>query len=418
MPLEEFAAVAAQRDAADASLRDAFFIPPDHSGSGFEHVSYMAGNSLGLQPRATRNALLGELDDWAEFGVEGHLEGAHPWFSYHELLRADLAKLVGARESEVVAMNTLTVNLHLLMAAFYKPTKDRFKILIEDRVFSSDSYAVRSQVRMHGLDPDTAVVRLKPRDGEDCLRTEDILTAISENSIALTLCSAVGYLTGELLDLKTITDAAHASGAVVGWDLAHAAGNVELNLHDLDTDFAAWCTYKYLNSGPGAVAGAFIHDRHAGRSDLTRLEGWWSTRADTRFEMNPVSSPPATADAWAISNPPIFSLAPVRISARMFADVGMSALRARSVQLTGFLEEMLNEIGATIITPSDPSARGAQLSVRVADASATSKRLRHEHGVIADARKPDIIRLAPAPMYCSFTDCWRAAISMIGEKSP
>lgn len=406
---------AAELDAQHPGRRDEFIVPPDHSPSPFDEVAYFAGNSLGLQPRVAAPAVEQELADWANLAVEGHFEAKHQWHTYHEHMRADLAHIVGAKPSEVVAMNTLTVNLHMLMAAFYRPTPQRYKILIEDKVFSSDSYAVRSQAKWHGLDPDDTVIRLKPRPGEDCLRTEDIINVINTNDIALSICSAVGYLTGELLDLPEITKAAKNSGAVVGWDLAHAAGNVPLDLHGIDADFAAWCNYKYLNSGPGAIAGAFIHERHHTRTDLTRLEGWWSTKVETRFEMSPVADPPADADAWAVSNPPILAFAPVRVSAAMFAESGMPALRARSELLTGFLDDALRDVGAEIVTPHDPAKRGAQLSVRVNDASATVKRLRAEHGVIADARKPDIIRLAPTPMYSTFADCARAVTAIAQE---
>ena len=408
---------AAALDAAHPGRRAEFFVPPDPSPSPYEEVAYLAGNSLGLQPRAARAAVETELDDWARLAVEGHLEATHPWMPYHEELRADLAAIVGALESEVIAMNTLTVNLHLFMAAFYTPTPQRYKILIEDKVFPSDSYAVRSQLAWHGFDPDEGLIRITPRSGEDCLRTEDILDVIATNDIALTMFSTVGYLTGEVLDMPAITNAAHAAGAVVGWDLAHAAGNLELNLHDLGADFAAWCSYKYLNGGPGAIAGGFVHERHHGRTDLTRLEGWWSTSAESRFEMAPISTPPANADAWALSNSPILSLAPVRVSAAMFAESRMSELRARSELLTGFLADGLDEIGAEIITPSEPGRRGSQLSVRVDDAAATSARLRHNHGVIADARRPDVVRFAPVPMYCSFNDCARVVEAMTTEVS-
>ena len=267
-------------------------------------------------------------------------------------------------------MNSLSVNLHLLMVSFYRPTAERYRIAIEDAAFPSDSYAVRSQARFHGFDPDDAIVRLRPRDGEDTLRTGDIVERFAgSDDIALVLLGAVNYLTGELLDLPAITAAGRAGGAVVGWDLAHAAGNVPLQLHDWDVDFAAWCSYKYLNSGPGALAGAFVHERHVGRTDLPRFEGWWSTAESTRFEMTPTSRPPATVDAWQISNPPIFSMGPVRTSLELFDRVGMSALRERSIRLTGYLESLLDEVAATrpvaIVTPRDPARRGAQLSVRV-----------------------------------------------------
>lgn len=403
-------------DAADPGHRDLFHVPPAEGGR-YADVAYLAGNSLGLQPRATRPELLEELDAWAALGVEGHLEAGRPWLPYHEFLTEPAARLVGARPAETVVMNSLTVNLHLLLVSFYRPRGRRTRIVIEDSAFPSDSYAVRSQARFHGLDPDEAVVRLRPRTGEDTLRTDDVVDYLRAEGdrIALVLLGGVNYLTGELMDMSAITAAARAAGAVAGWDLAHAVGNVPLALHDWDVDFAAWCSYKYLNAGPGALAGVFIHERHLGDSALPRFEGWWSTEPATRFEMGPVSRPPRTAEAWQISNPPIFSMSPVRTSLEIFDKVGMSALRARSERLTGYLERLLDEVTATrpiaVVTPREPHRRGCQLSLRIAAGSAAelSRRLRHEHGVITDAREPDIVRLAPVPLYSSYLDCWRAA---------
>jgi kynureninase len=396
------------RDEADPGHRELFLIPPADGGR-YPEVAYFAGNSLGLQPKATRADLLADVDDWARLGVEGHLEAGRPWLPYQALLTEPAARLVGALPAETVVMNSLTVNLHLLMVSFYRPAGERTRILIEDNAFPSDSYAVRSQVRFHRLDPDIDLVRLRPRDGEHTLRTEDVVRRIDER-VALVLLGGVNYLTGELLEIEPVTAAGHAAGAVVGWDLAHAAGNVPLELHDWNVDFAAWCSYKYLNAGPGALAGVFVHERHLG-SGLPRFEGWWSTEEATRFEMAPVSRPPATAEAWQVSNPPIFSMAPVRTSLEIFDKVGMRALRERSIRLTGYLESLLT--GIEIITPRDPSRRGAQLSVRIgAGAAEVSRRLRHEHGVIADFREPDVIRLAPVPLYSSYHDCWRAATAL------
>ena len=403
------------RDATDElpTLRDRFHVPPYGDGE----AAYFAGNSLGLQPKALRGFLEQELDDWARFGVEGHGEAARPWVSYHELLREPAARLVGGLPSEVVVMNSLTVNLHLMMVSFYRPSGSRFKILIEDSAFPSDSYAVRSQVALHGYQPDDAVIRLKPRPGESQLRTDDVVTYLQQHGdeIALVLLGAVNYYSGEFLDIEPITAAGHAAGALVGWDLAHAAGNVVTRLHDWDVDWAAWCSYKYLNSGPGAVAGAFVHARHLADRSLPKLAGWWSTDPATRFEMGPVVSPVDTADAWQLSNPPILAMAPVLVSLQMFDEVGIEALRAKSVRLTGYLEALLDEVADgrafEVITPRDPARRGAQLSVRVhgLDAGKVSTALRRDHGVYADARQPDVIRLAPAPMYCTYHDCWRAA---------
>jgi kynureninase len=396
--------------------RELFHVPPADGGR-YAEAAYLAGNSLGLQPKATRTELTEDLAGWSRFGVEGHHDAVRPWFGYHQLLTGPAARLVGALPEETVVMNSLTVNLHLLMVSFYRPRGERTHIVIEDSAFPSDSYAVRSHVRFRGLDPDQAVIRLRPRPGEDCLRTEDVVDFLERqgHTVALVLLGGVNYLTGELMDIPAITAAGHAAGATVGWDLAHAAGNVSLHLHDWNVDFAAWCSYKYLNSGPGALSGAFIHQRHVADRTLQRFEGWWSTDATTRFLMEPVSQPPATADAWAISNPPILAMSPVRTSLEMFDTVGMTALRKRSEKLTEYLEALLDEITTTrpltVITPRDPQRRGAQLSLRVGRIRAAdlARRLRHEHGVVTDAREPDIIRLAPVPLYSTFHDCWRVA---------
>jgi kynureninase len=384
-------------DAADElpTLRAEFHVPAEWA--------YLAGNSLGLQHRSVRPRLLDELDDWAALGVEAHLEGKRPWLPYHAQLRDPAARLVGAQPDEVVMMNSLTVNLHLMMVSFYRPRAERHLIVVEDSSFPSDSYAVRSQAVFHGYDPDAVVVRLETSGVQNLLATQG-------DRVALVLLGAVNYLNGELLDIRAITAAGHAAGAVVGWDLAHAAGNVPLQLHDWDVDWAAWCTYKYLNSGPGAVAGAFVHARHLADRSLPRFEGWWGTQPATRFEMAPVLSPVDSADAWQLSNPPILAMAPVLASLEVFDAVGMSALRAKSQRLTAYLEQQLD--GLDVLTPRDPSRRGAQLSVRVGDARGVSRRLRNEFGVIADSREPDVIRLAPAPLYNTFHDCWRAAEAM------
>jgi kynureninase len=394
-PMTETEALAL--DAADElpTRRSEFHVPSDWA--------YLAGNSLGLQHRSVRPQLLDELDDWAQLGVEAHLEGRRPWLPYHEQLREPAARLVGAQTDEVVMMNSLTVNLHLMMVSFYRPSAGRNLIVIEDSTFPSDSYAVRSQAVFHGYDPDVVVVRLATDEVLDFL-------AAQGDRVALVMLGGVNYLTGELLDIPAITAAGHAAGAVVGWDLAHAAGNVPLQLHDWDVDWAAWCTYKYLNSGPGAVAGAFVHARHLTDRTLPRFEGWWGTQPATRFRMGPVLSPVDSADAWQLSNPPILAMSPVLASLEVFDAVGMSALRAKSRRLTAYLETQLD--GLDVLTPPDPDRRGAQLSVRVADAAGVSKRLRAEFGVIADSREPDVIRLAPAPLYNTFHDCWRAGQAM------
>ncbi len=395
---------ALRRDAADPGHRDLFHIPVAAGRSDAECV-YLAGNSLGLQPRATAGELAAELAAWQRLGVEGHFEADRPWFSYHQLLTEPAARLVGALPVEVVAMNSLTVNLHLLMVSFYRPLGSRSRIVVEDSTFPSDSYAVRSQAAFHGLDPDEAVVRIG---------TDEVIDFLDRHgdTVALVLLGGVNYLTGELLDIPALTAAGHAAGAVVGWDLAHAAGNVPLALHEWDVDFAAWCSYKYLNAGPGSVAGAFVHQRHLGDASLSRFEGWWSNDPATRFEMAAVARPSTSADAWQVSNPPILAMSPVRTSLELFDKVGMPALRERSELLTGYLEGVLDVVGAAIeiVTPRDPQRRGAQLSLRVAGGRAgrIADRLRHEHGVIVDTRQPDILRLAPVPLYSTYHDCWRA----------
>jgi kynureninase len=409
-PHEEDRALA--RDAVDPvpTLRGEFHVPPAPGGakaelsSGRYHeVAYFAGNSLGLQPRATRAALLTELDDWARLGVEGHFEATHPWLPYHEELRGPAARLVGARPEETVVMNSLTVNLHLMMASFYRPAGGRRRILIEDNAFPSDSYAVRSQAAFHGLDPDHDVVRVPVESILDYLAREG-------ERVALVLLGGVNYLTGEVLDIPAVTAAGHAAGCLVGWDLAHAAGNIPLRLHDWGADFAVWCSYKYLNAGPGAVAGCFVHSRHLADATLPRLSGWWGSDPATRFLMLPVAEPVSTADAWQVSNPPILAMAPVRVSLELFDQLGMAALRGKSERLTGYLASLLDEVrGLQVITPADPARRGCQLSIRVSEAGKLARALREEDGVIADVREPDTIRLAPAPLYSTFHDCWRAA---------
>jgi len=410
-------------DAADPlpTRRPEFCVPPFQApGGGTGEAAYLAGNSLGLQPKALRARLGTELDDWARLAVEGHTGARRPWLPYHELLREPAARLVGARPEEVVVMNSLTINLHLLMVSFYRPTQRRHVIVIEDSAFPSDSYAVRSQAAFHGFDPGEAVVRLAPRPGEAALRTADVLRYLDDEGerVALVLLGAVNYYTGELFDVDAITAAGQAAGAVVAWDLAHAAGNVPLRLHDSGADWAAWCSYKYLNSGPGSLAGVFVHERHLADRSLPKFAGWWSTDPRTRFQMAPTVTPVDTADSWQVSNPPILAMAPVLLSLEMFDGSGMPALRAKSLRLTGYLESMLDEVCATrpaeVITPRDPVRRGAQLSVRISgrDVGPLTDRLRHEFGVFTDARRPDVIRLAPAPMYNTFHDCWRAATAL------
>jgi kynureninase len=425
LPLDETHAIALDDADEQPGLRERFHIPPAPGGK-YPEAAYFAGNSLGLQPKVTAARLATELDDWARLGVEAHVEGTRPWVSYHELLRDSAARLVGAQPAEVVVMNSLTVNLHLMMVSFYRPTAERHAIVIEDAAFPSDSYAVRSQAAFHGYDPDEAIIRLRPRPGEAALRSEDVVSSLdlAGDRVAMVLLGAVNYYSGELFDIETITRAGQAAGAVVGWDLAHAAGNVLLQMHDWGVDWAAWCSYKYLNSGPGSLAGAFVHERHLADRSLPKFAGWWSTDPTTRFNMGPVVQAVDSADSWQVSNPPILAMAPVLASLEMFDEVGLATLRARSVRLTGYLEALLDAVCALspveIITPREPERRGAQLSVRVVGTSAAtvSERLRREHGVFADARQPDVIRLAPAPMYNTFHDCWRAATALAEVLTP
>ena len=418
-------------DAGDPGWRADFWVPPyiapmdfpDAPGSAYPEVSYLAGNSLGLKPKRTRDALMVEFDRWAQWGVEGQLTGPRPWKDYHEALTDPAARLVGALPHEVVIMNSLTVNIHFMMATFYRPSGTRTKIVMEDIVFPSDGYAVASQAQWHDLDPAEHVVRLRPRDGEDTLRTEDVVAAIRElgDQVAVVFLSAVNYLTGEWLDMPAITRAGHDVGAVVGWDLAHAAGNVPMSLHEWDVDFAVWCSYKYLNSGPGSLAGCFVHERHVRDTSLPRLAGWWGTRSETRFRMERDFDPPPTADAWQVSNPPIFAMAPVQVSLEIFDEIGMAALRDRSLRLTGYLRELFDEVAAEvgrdklqIVTPADPDRHGCQLSLRFErDIHELAVLLRDLDGVIADTRNPDIVRFAPVPLYSSYLDCWRAADALL-----
>jgi kynureninase len=389
------------------SHRDRFLVPTG--------VAYLAGNSLGLQLREARAAVDEVLDAWAALGVDGHLHGAHPWVPYHETMRDTVAALVGARPGEAVVMNSLTVNLHLMLMSFYCPTAQRPRIVIEADVFPSDRYAVMGAARAHGLDPTEAVVILQPRVGEHQLRSEDVIAYLEREggSVAAVVLSAVDFRTGALFDVPAITEAAHRAGAAMGWDLAHAAGNVPLRLHDWQVDFAVWCHYKYVNSGPGAVGGCFVHERHGTDPGALRPGGWWGHDPGSRFDMPLGFSPASGAEGWQVSNPPILAMAPVRVSLELFADVGMDALRARSIRLTGFLERLLDAVAARrpieLVTPRDPDRRGAQLSVMVDDAAAVAEALFDTHRVRVDDRPPNIIRLAPTPLYNTYEDCWRAA---------
>ena len=375
---------------------------------------YFTGNSLGLMPKKAREYVDQELEDWSRLAVAGHLNAKHPWLPYHEFLTEQMAAIVGARPIEIVVMNSLTVNLHLLMVSFYRPTSLRHKIVIEKGAFPSDQYAVESQIKFHGFDPQGSLIELTPREGEAGLRTEDIIETLERNgdTIALVMLGGVNYYTGQAFDMKAITKAGQGVGAVVGFDLAHAAGNLKLEMHEWDVDFAVWCTYKYLNGGPGAVAGAFVHERHAREFGLARFAGWWGHDKETRFLMGPEFKPLAGAEGWQISNPPILQMAALRASLEIFAEAGIGALREKSVKLTGYLESLIDDIAderIEIITPRDPQQRGCQLSIRVKTGDKSLFGKITSHGVYADWREPDVIRVTPVPLYNSFMDVYRFA---------
>ncbi len=399
-------------DASDPlrGYRERFHIPRQKDGSP---IVYFAGNSLGLHPRTAKTIVDEELTDWAEQGVEGHFNAKRPWYSYHELLRESAARLVGAMPGEVVLMNSLTVNLHLMMVSFYRPTPGRYKILIEEPCFPSDIYAVKSQLRVHGYNPDAALVVVRPRAGEHVIHEEDIEAVLEREGkqIALVLIGGVNFVTGQVFDMERITAAGHAQGCIVGFDLAHAVGNIPLRLHDWNVDFAAWCNYKYLNSGPGAVAGCFVHERHGKNLDLPRFAGWWGNDPATRFRMqlNEDFIPREGADGWQVSNPPILALAPVKASYDIFDEVRMTSIREKSLRLTGYLEFLLDRIESTrfeIITPRDPARRGCQLSLMIRDGAREVLDSLHAAGIICDFREPNVIRVAPTPLYNSFHDAW------------
>jgi kynureninase len=401
-------------------FRGKFHLPLAKDG---KPLIYFAGNSLGLMPKAARQIVEQELDDWANLAVDAHLEATTPWYPYHEALREPTARLVGAKPIEVICMNSLTVNLHLMMATFYRPTKSRFKILMEDPAFPSDTYAVKTQIVHHGLDPKEALVLARPRPGEFTVRQDDIEALLEKQGeqIALVLIAGVNFFTGQLFDIEQITALAQQRGCIVGIDLAHAVGNVALALHDWNVDFAVWCSYKYLNAGPGAAAGAFVHERHATNRDLPRLAGWFGNDPNTRFRMHlePEFIPVPSADGWQVSNPPIFSMAPLRASLSVFDEAGgMEALRAKSIKLTGYLEFLIgftSQFKLSVITPRETNARGCQMSI-----------LAHEHpkklfnrlqtaGVKCDFREPNVIRAAPTPLYNTFHEVWRFAKVLAGH---
>jgi kynureninase len=387
------------------------FIFPQHQG---RPVLYFCGNSLGLQPKTVRPALLAELDQWATHGVEGHFRGKHPWMYYHKFLTDQTARLVGALPDEVIVMNTLTVNLHLMLVSFYRPNPERYKIIMEAGAFPSDQYALETQVRWHGFDPAEAIIEVAPRPGEDVLRTEDILAILEKEGpkTALLLFGGVNYYTGQFYDIAALTAAAQRAGAYAGFDLAHAAGNLPLQLHDWGVDFAVWCSYKYLNSGPGGPSGAFVHERHGNNPDLPRFAGWWGHDESERFKMRKGFKPMRGAAGWQLSNAQIFSFAAHKASLDIFDAAGMTALRAKSLQLTGYLEFILDEVNRQkhrfrIITPRDPQARGGQISALTDDSGKALYDYLSENGVVADWREPNVIRFAAVPLYNSFEDVWR-----------
>ena len=391
-----------------SEFRHQFHLPKDDQGNP---LIYMTGNSLGLQPKITKDYIQQELNDWATLGVEGHTEGKNPWFHYHEFLTETMADIVGAKPLEVVVMNSLTANLHFMMVSFYKPTNKRYKILIEADAFPSDKYAVESQLRHHGYDDKDGLILWKSRDGEELARYEDLEKILKDqgDEIALIMIGGVNYYTGQFFDLKRITELGHKYGCTVGFDCAHGAGNVPLNLHNSGADFAVWCTYKYLNSGPGSLSGAFVHERHANRKDLNRFTGWWSHNKETRFKMRDEFDQLPGAEGWQLSNPPILSMAAIRASLDVFKKAGFDKLVLKSKKLTGYFEFLINELNNSdikIITPKNPDERGCQLSIQVINADKSLHQKLTDSGIITDWREPDVIRCAPVPLYNSFMDVY------------
>jgi len=407
-PTLEFARA---QDEADPlkSYREKFHFP----NLGTAEMAYFSGHSLGLQPKAVKTAVDLELDEWAKYGVEGHFHATNPWYSYHENLTSPMAKIVGAKESEVVCMNSLTTNLHLLFVSFYRPTQKRYKIVSEAKMFPSDRYLLETQARFHGFDPDDAIIEIGPRDGDWTICEEDILAAIDANAdqLAMVFFGGVNYFTGQLFDMPALTKAAHAVRAIAGFDLAHAAGNVPLSLHDWNMDFAAWCSYKYLNSSPGNVGGIFVHERHGSDLELPRFGGWWGHDKATRFQMKSGFRPMQGAEGWQLSNAPILGMSAMKASIDIFAEVGMQALREKSEKLTGYLEYTIDQLAEqfpdasiSIITPRDANQRGCQISINIGGRERQLFEDMIAEGVIADFREPCIIRIAPVPLYNSFED--------------
>lgn len=412
MQFENSLLFAQQLDAKDplAKYRNEFIFPQINN----KNAIYFTGNSLGLQPKLAQSYVNEIMDDWGTLAVEGHFQADKPWWDYHERFAKKLSKVVGAKPKEITVMNTLTVNLHLMMVSFYRPTTKRYKIICEEKAFPSDQYMIASQVRFHGLNPEDAIVELKKRDGEHNFRTEDILAKIEEvgEECALILIGGVNYYTGQVFNMKTITEAGHKIGAFVGWDLAHAAGNIKLELHDWNVDFAAWCSYKYMNSGPGNVSGCFVNEKYHNKKDIPRFEGWWGHNKDRRFLMEPEFEPEDGANAWQISNAPVLALAPYLASLQMFDEVGMDALIEKRNKIVAYLEFILHEIDKEvessfeIITPSNQEERGTQLSVFLHGEGKELFSYLMKNGVIPDWREPNVIRLAPAPFYCSYEDMY------------
>ncbi|XQW85419.1 kynureninase [Thalassotalea piscium] len=411
MNFEYTLAFAQQQDKHDplSSYREQFFHPIINN----KEVLYFTGNSLGLQPKAAKKYVNDELDDWAKWGVEGHFHAKNPWVSYHEILTPASAMIVGAKASEVVCMNSLTTNLHLLFVSFYRPTKQRFKIISEAKMFPSDRYLLETQVQHHGFEPDDAIIEVAPRAGEELIREEDILEAIAAHGdeVALVFFGGVNYFTGQLFNMEKLTDAAHQVGALAGFDLAHAAGNVPMKLHDWNVDFAAWCTYKYLNGSAGNVGAIFVHERHGENTDIPRFGGWWGHNKERRFLMENHFEPMTGAEGWQLSNAPVMGMAILRSSLDIFQEIGMEKLREKSVKLTAYLEFVFNHVTAqfpdihlSIITPSDPTQRGCQLSVKLEGTDKRFFQALTDAGVTADFREPNVIRLAPTPLYNSFED--------------
>ena len=393
--------------------REKFYLPMING----KDVIYLTGNSLGLQPKVTQDYVLRELEDWASFGVEGHFHARMPWFSYQDFLTNQIAELLGAKNVEVVAMNSLTANLHFLMISFYRPTKKRFKIICEYDAFPSDQYALQTQASFHGFDPDKAIVALMPRQGEYILREEDILEAIEKekDSLCTVMLGAVNYYTGQYFDLKKISNATHAAGATVGFNLAHAAGNVEMKLHEWNVDYACFCSYKYMNAGPGGVSGIFVHERFADDTSIPRFAGWWGNDPDTRFTMQRNFIPAKGARSWQVSNAPVLSMAALKASLDVFSEAGFHKLREKSIRLTGYLEFIIGEINKNferkgmvapvkIITPENPERRGCQLSLIINKEGKNLHKKLLEKGIITDWREPDVIRSAPVPLYNTFDD--------------